>query len=524
MPSLIAGSDIFVGHSNSFSSLLPSAGSNRLFFIGYSHEGSGLNVADEEIVSITYRGETGTVVEGAWAGAANARGIQLFVFNETQIQGIEAGSGDPVLSRSAGPVSGAISHIFCCTFENCDQGAITAVKVENLNTNGGDPFPHEITVAATSGDLVLAFAHLTQNGVNTWSGGSEIAGQNASTTHSTSIGAQTAASTGNVTLGVTSDAGASYATAIIGMSISAAVATFSVDSISAGPHYVGDTVTLTVSNASASGKTLSIPAGSLPVDSQSTSQMTFTVPDPKTFGNQTSPYSSNILITATDGVENDTINFQISPTVGHYFETITATTGIYADDVGVAIGDRGYGYWLTGTGDAYLTVGSLNAPSGGTFRYWIQDDTDSVWGNYADEIILSGEELMAISFIETLRNNQLDEVTALIDAGAGVGKLKIYDGTRPATGGAVTTQTLLAEPTFSATSFPAASGGSMTANAITSDSSANATGTATWFRCTDSNDNAVIDGDIADLNLNTNNITAGLEVAITSAIITAGNS
>lgn len=130
---------------------------------------------------------------------------------------------------------------------------------------------------------------------------------------------------------------------------------------------------------------------------------------------------------------------------------------------------------------------------------------------------------MAISFIESLRNNQLDEVTALIDAGAGVGKLKIYDGTKPATGGAVTTQTLLAEPTFSATSFPAASGGSMTANAITSDI-ALATGTATWFRCTDSNDNAVIDGDIADLNLNTNNIVIGLEVAITSAIITAGNS
>lgn len=131
---------------------------------------------------------------------------------------------------------------------------------------------------------------------------------------------------------------------------------------------------------------------------------------------------------------------------------------------------------------------------------------------------------MAIDFIASLRNNMLDEVTALIDAGAGPGKIKIYDGTKPAVGAAITTQTLLAQPTFSATSFPAASGGSMTANAITSDPSAAATGTATWFRCTDSNDNAVIDGDIADLNLNTNNITAGLEVAITSAVITAGNS
>ena len=56
--------------------------------------------------------------------------------------------------------------------------------------------------------------------------------------------------------------------------------------------------------------------------------------------------------------------------------------------------------------------------------------------------------------------------------------LRIYDGTRPATGGAATT--LLAELTCNATFAPAASG-VLTLNAITQDSSANA-GTATWFR------------------------------------------
>jgi len=130
---------------------------------------------------------------------------------------------------------------------------------------------------------------------------------------------------------------------------------------------------------------------------------------------------------------------------------------------------------------------------------------------------------MAIDFIASLRNSMLDEATALIDAGAGAGLLRIYDGTKPATGAAITSQVLLAELTMSDPSFPAASSGSMTANTITSDPAANATGTATWFRIVDSNGVAVIDGDIADLNLNTNNITIGLEVAVTSAIITAGN-
>lgn len=132
---------------------------------------------------------------------------------------------------------------------------------------------------------------------------------------------------------------------------------------------------------------------------------------------------------------------------------------------------------------------------------------------------------MALGYVATLRNNQLNQITALIDAGAAAGKLRIYDGTRPATGGTATT--LLAELTFSDPAFPAASGGSVTASAITADASANATGTATWFRVVDSNNVAVFDGDVgtsgSDLNLNTTSIVAGAAVSVTSFVISAGN-
>jgi hypothetical protein len=67
----------------------------------------------------------------------------------------------------------------------------------------------------------------------------------------------------------------------------------------------------------------------------------------------------------------------------------------------------------------------------------------------------------------------------------------------------------------------------MTANAITDDSSANATGTASWFRITDSAGNAVVDGDVgtsgSDLNLNTVSITSGVQVSVTSLVLTDGN-
>ena len=129
---------------------------------------------------------------------------------------------------------------------------------------------------------------------------------------------------------------------------------------------------------------------------------------------------------------------------------------------------------------------------------------------------------MALGYVATLRNAQLDAITTAVGASA---KIRIYSGTRPATGGTATT--LLAELPCSATFAPAASGGVLTVNAITSDASADATGTASWFRVLTSGNAAVIDGDVgtsgSDLNLNSVSLTAGGSVAVTSFTITAGN-
>ena len=132
---------------------------------------------------------------------------------------------------------------------------------------------------------------------------------------------------------------------------------------------------------------------------------------------------------------------------------------------------------------------------------------------------------MALAFSTTCRNNMLDEIAALVDGGVGAGLLRIYDGTRPASGGTATT--LLAELTMSDPAFGAAAAAALTANAITDDSSANATGTATWFRIVDSTGAFVIDGDVgtsgSDLNLSTTSIVSGGTVSVTSLVINAGN-
>lgn len=129
---------------------------------------------------------------------------------------------------------------------------------------------------------------------------------------------------------------------------------------------------------------------------------------------------------------------------------------------------------------------------------------------------------MALGMSTTLRNARLDAITTAAGANA---KLRIYDGTRPATGGTVTN--LLAELPCNATFAPAASSGTLTMNAITADAAADATGTATWARIVTSGNTFVLDCSVgtsgADINLNTTSIVIGANVAVTSAVFTEGN-
>lgn len=119
-------------------------------------------------------------------------------------------------------------------------------------------------------------------------------------------------------------------------------------------------------------------------------------------------------------------------------------------------------------------------------------------------------------------NAEADALAPLLNTGY----LRIYDGTQPATADtAITTQVLLAELRFNATAFPAAVNGVLTANAITSDASANASGTASWFRALKSDGTTVImDGSVgtatSNLVLSTTTITITQTVACSSFVHT----
>lgn len=122
------------------------------------------------------------------------------------------------------------------------------------------------------------------------------------------------------------------------------------------------------------------------------------------------------------------------------------------------------------------------------------------------------------------QNAACNAIVDLIDAGAGAGTIQIRSGTQPASANDAATGTLLATLTFSDPAFGNASSGIAAASAITADSSADATGTASWARVLDSDSNVIMDCDVgtsgATINLNSVSITAGGNVSITSMTVT----
>lgn len=125
---------------------------------------------------------------------------------------------------------------------------------------------------------------------------------------------------------------------------------------------------------------------------------------------------------------------------------------------------------------------------------------------------------MSLSIATAVKNATLDTYGANFNNGT----LKVYAGTVPTDANtALSGQTLLGTLTFGATAFAAASAGSMSANAITQDSAADASGTATFYRALKSDGTTVIEqGAVgtsgAELNLNTTAIVTGGPILVSS--------
>jgi len=123
-------------------------------------------------------------------------------------------------------------------------------------------------------------------------------------------------------------------------------------------------------------------------------------------------------------------------------------------------------------------------------------------------------------------NEAANAAVAAMGALVNSGKMRIYTGTQPATADtAIGAVTLLAELTFAASAFGAPTAGVATAAAIASDTNADNTGTATWFRAWKSDGTSpVFDGTVgtsnADAIINTTAVNAGATVSCSGLTLT----
>jgi hypothetical protein len=134
---------------------------------------------------------------------------------------------------------------------------------------------------------------------------------------------------------------------------------------------------------------------------------------------------------------------------------------------------------------------------------------------------------MAAGYATTLRAAQLNQIITAIDAGGAAATLTIYSGTRPATGGALSGNTVLISFPLAYPVAATTSTGTLTFSAVASAVAA-ATGTASWGRITTSAGVFVIDGGCAspsgaEFNLNTLSIVSGESCTVNSITFTNGN-
>ena len=172
---------------------------------------------------------------------------------------------------------------------------------------------------------------------------------------------------------------------VVNIEITAAL--MSIDSATAGPFQEGDTLTITHSNASASGKTYTIGGLAITEDSQSDTTSVLTIPALKTFGDNTLLYDTDLSIVVTDGSATASIDRQIEPNTGDYSEAITALTGLWAltEFAAFAIGDIIYAELIEGTLDGRpVDVATGVFPSDTTWRFTNYSVADQSWGASGD--------------------------------------------------------------------------------------------------------------------------------------------
>lgn len=184
-------------------------------------------------------------------------------------------------------------------------------------------------------------------------------------------------------------------------------AVLSADSITAGTINVGDTVTIQLSNASASGKTLNVNGVSVTPTAQDSSSISFLAMDLFTFAGGIYRFAEDIPVTVVDGAESDSITYQTTPDTGYtQFAVPDPIAGVWAstefstaiDPQVLAIGDY---IWCTDPADSDAPNGSFPEASSIDYRIMDMSDGTPAWGDEGTITVTSNADTTPAAFTFT---------------------------------------------------------------------------------------------------------------------------
>jgi hypothetical protein len=212
--------------SNSWVDMVPEAGTNRVHLVYVFSEINGGVLADMPD-TLSYNGQAYLKVGAHQEVTSYLRSVTLFAAKETEIAAAEAGSGDYVglaVDGTYNYMDGTSHTALSVTVGSVNQAVDLSAALSSAGgfaTNGGNPLPHEISIAALTGNLLIAASITTQPDPVTWATFTEVSDEVALGAFQMSLAEHTAVANTTYIAGVSPDAGVSYATVMLGLALPA---------------------------------------------------------------------------------------------------------------------------------------------------------------------------------------------------------------------------------------------------------------------------------------------------------------
>lgn len=177
-------------------------------------------------------------------------------------------------------------------------------------------------------------------------------------------------------------------TMTVGASLDDAPSNWAISSVDDATPQSGDTIRISGTNMSASGKTVADDEGNAwTVTAQTSTYLDVTVPDLHSLTNKANDYGESIVLTVTDGSDSGTVSVTVSVKTGDFYGALTTATfptgSLLEGDTGISVGDKLHARQTVGSGATVIVGDSTlrDIEANDQFEVAVFDESLTVWSS-----------------------------------------------------------------------------------------------------------------------------------------------